>query len=111
MIKPNSKNLYNNEELDINLNQWHSNIAFIPQDIYVVNDTIKNNVALGQMIKILIIKILNAIKASNLIKFINDLPNKESTILGENGVTISGGQKIKNSLQGQCILKKGYNYG
>ena len=108
LIKPNSgKILYNNEELDINLNQWHSNIAFIPQDIYVVNDTIKNNVALGQNDKDFNYqRFINAIKASNLIKFINDLPNKESTILGENGVTISGGQKQRIALARAMYFKK-----
>jgi len=83
----------------IELNQdnkkaWQQNIGYLPQDIYLTDNTIEQNIAFGidtaDINQKLIIK---AAKLANLHEYIMSLPNKYQTIVGERGVRISGGQK------------------
>ena len=77
-----------------NLNSWKTKIGYVPQDVYLVDDTIENNIAFGiANDKINTKKIDNAIEQSQLKTFINQLPNGKNTIVGERGVQISGGQR------------------
>ena len=66
-----------------------------PQDIYIIDDTIKNNIAFGvDPESIDSNKIIELSKLVKLHDFINnELPDNYETILGEKGITISGGQK------------------
>jgi len=60
----------------------------------VTDDTLRNNIALGVSEEDISDKKINiAIKLAQLKKFIESLPDKENTLVGENGVRISGGQK------------------
>ena len=75
------------------LTGWRKNVAYVPQKVYLTDDTIMNNIAFGQNpSKINKDKIKDAIKISELDKFIESLPNGVETIVGERGVRISGGQ-------------------
>tara|TARA_B100001093_G_scaffold502062_1_gene554520 strand:+ start:1819 stop:3576 length:1758 start_codon:yes stop_codon:yes gene_type:complete len=75
------------------LTGWRKNVAYVPQKVYLTDDTIINNIAFGQnQSKINRDKIKEAIKISELDKFIENLPNGLETIVGERGVRISGGQ-------------------
>ncbi len=78
----------------LNSNRWHSKIGIIPQEIFLFDDTIKKNIAFNMNDELIDEERLNlAIKYSNLTNFINDLDQKENTLVGERGLRISGGQK------------------
>ncbi len=75
------------------LKGWRKNVAYVPQKVYLSDDTITNNIAFGQNPnKVNKKKIKEAIKISELDKFIESLPNGAETTVGERGVRISGGQ-------------------
>ena len=77
-----------------NLSNWYDFIGYIPQDIYLLNDTIKNNIALGINNENIDLNLVsNALKYSNSTKFVDNLPKKIETNVGNRGISISGGQK------------------
>jgi ABC-type multidrug transport system fused ATPase/permease subunit len=82
-------------ELDkVNLNIWRSKIGYVPQDVYLIDDTIENNIAFGvEHNKINSEKIEKAIEKSQLSTFIDQLQKGKNTIVGERGIQISGGQR------------------
>jgi ATP-binding cassette, subfamily B, bacterial PglK len=80
---------------DHNRKAWQKSIGYVPQYIYLTDDTITANIALGIDNKIVSQKsIERAAKAANLHEFIiNELPMGYKTIVGERGVRLSGGQR------------------
>ena len=80
---------------ETNLKSWQQSIGYVPQQIYLADDTIAANIAFGQNPKNLDIdKVENAAKIANIHKFIIDeLPLKYQTKVGERGIRLSGGQK------------------
>ena len=73
---------------------WQRNIGYIPQFIYLLDDTLIANVALGLRDKdIEMDKFRRAVEAAQLDELIERLPEKEQTMLGERGVRLSGGQR------------------
>jgi len=80
--------------INSNLRRWQDQIGYIPQSIYLIDDTITRNVAFGISDKdINIDKVIFALKAAQLYEFIDNLPNKLETFVGERGVRMSGGQR------------------
>ena len=78
-----------------NVKSWQSNIGYIPQNIYLSDDTITNNIAFGVDPKhIDMKKVINASKIASLHEFVsNELPMSYETLIGENGIRLSGGQR------------------
>jgi ABC-type multidrug transport system fused ATPase/permease subunit len=77
-----------------NLRLWQNNIGYVPQSIYLVDDTIKHNVALGvDSDKINLVNLDLAIREAQLDEFIKNSEYGYDTIVGENGIKLSGGQK------------------
>ena len=78
-----------------NLRSWQNLIGYVPQDIYLSDDTIARNIAFGIEQKNIDKKsIERASKIANLHEFVlNELPSKYETIIGERGTRLSGGQK------------------
>jgi ABC-type multidrug transport system fused ATPase/permease subunit len=77
-----------------NLKSWYKLIGYVPQSIFLTDDTIKNNIAFGLIDEEIDITALNsAITAAQLSDFIQSLPNGIETIVGERGARISGGQR------------------
>ena len=73
--------------------KWQKNISYIPQNFYILDDTILENVLFGEDKTKLDNKLLQeALKFASLEKFINQLPEKLNTIVGPNGKKLSGGQ-------------------
>jgi len=70
---------------------WQKNFSYVPQNIYLLDDTIKNNIVFGSE-KIDLYKINRILEKIGLSKFINNLPNNIETIVGENAALVSGGQ-------------------
>ncbi len=74
--------------------EWQQMIGHIPQDIYLLDDSIKTNIALGEEENnIDNEKISRVINQSQLKDFVDRLPQKVNTIVGERGSSISGGEK------------------
>ncbi len=86
-------------EIDKNLKSWRKNIGYVPQNIYLIDDSVKKNIAFGfENHEILENKLLKSIDNSNLKDFIVGLSNKADTLVGEDASKISGGQKQRIAL-------------
>jgi len=74
---------------------WQKNIGYVPQQIYLIDDTVTANIAFGlNPQKIDNAAVENAAKIANLHDFVTKvLPNNYDTILGERGIRFSGGQR------------------
>ena len=86
------------------INSLREKISLVSQDTTLFDDTIKNNIAYANM-DATDKEIIEAAKLSSSEEFINDLPNKYDTIIGENGVRLSGGEKQRISIA-RAMLKK-----
>ena len=76
-----------------NLRSWQKSIGYVPQNIYLSDDTIAANIAFG--LKEINLKLIEKVsKIANLDTFVKkDLPNQYNTIIGERGIRLSGGQR------------------
>ncbi len=88
----------------INLKSLRKIISLVSQDVVLFDDTIRNNIAYANT-EASQLEIEEACKFAAADEFINKLPNKYETIVGENGVKLSGGQKQRISIA-RAILKK-----
>ena len=99
LLVPNKGNiLVDNKDISLNLFNWRSNISYIPQNIYLIDDTLKNNVAFFETSEINDVKYKKAINDAQIGNFVNSLTNKDFEIIGERGVKISGGQMQRIAL-------------
>ena len=89
---------------DVTIQSLRRHIAMVSQDVVLFDDTVKANIAYGN-IEASNKEILEASKLANCHEFIEDLQNKYETLIGENGVKLSGGQKQRISIA-RAILKK-----
>jgi len=86
--------LTDGKDIQKNILQWYSKIGYIPQAIYLTDDTIRRNIAFGIADKdIDEDKIINALKKAQLYDFVMSLEKGLDTEIGERGVRISGGQR------------------
>jgi subfamily B ATP-binding cassette protein MsbA len=88
---------------NINLKSLRKEISLVSQDVILFDDTIKSNVLYGNP-RATDNEIIQACKFAAAQDFIEKLPNKYETIIGENGVKLSGGQKQRLSIA-RAILK------
>ena len=85
------------------ISSLRKNISLVTQDTTLFDDTIKNNISYANQ-KVSEKNIIEAAKLSFADEFINKLPNKYDTIIGENGVRLSGGEKQRLSIA-RAMLK------
>ena len=95
LLKPTSGEIfYNNISISKNDYTSSSFAAYLPQNNFIIDDTIEKNIALDYYKNGLNHqKLQSVIEKSNLAQFVEALPNKSKTVLGEYGRFISGGQK------------------
>jgi len=86
------------------IHSLRKNISLVSQDTTLFDDTIKNNIAYADL-EASQEQIEEAAKYSFANEFIEKLPNKYDTLIGENGVRLSGGEKQRLSIA-RAILKK-----
>ena len=100
LLKPTNGNiLLDDKSIFSNLSLWQERVNFVPQDVFILDDSLKNNITLEtNKSKIDTDRLELAIKLANLKDFIDLLPNKDETILGDKGSRISGGQKQRIGL-------------
>lgn len=97
LLKPSSgtisvdKCILNNNYL---IRSYQNIVSYVPQNTYLMDDTIKKNIAIGVDENLIDSKKIDyAVNSSGLEEFINHLPDKINTITGERGLRLSGGQR------------------
>ncbi|MET3128119.1 ATP-binding cassette subfamily B protein [Arcicella rosea] len=81
----------------LNVNKYRSQIGYVPQDVFLFSDSIRNNVRFGSN-EMSEEEIIKAAKDADLYNNVIDFPEGFDTVLGERGVTLSGGQKQRLSI-------------
>lgn len=81
-------------DVQSDIDGWRKNLAYVPQSIYLIDGSIKENIALGVDASDVDIELLNrVIGMAELTEFVNNLPDGIETSVGERGVMLSGGQR------------------
>lgn len=81
---------------DLSTAWWYSKIAIVQQNVFIFNDTLKNNVTIGRSFSDK--EVINALHQAGLSDFLNDVKNNLDYQCGENGNNLSGGQKQRISI-------------
>lgn len=78
-----------------NIRSWQQNLGYVPQSIYLSNDTIASNIAFGHTAETMDFKaVRDAAKLAQIDQFVMDeLPEQYETRIGERGIRLSGGQR------------------
>lgn len=85
------------ESLDIEL--FRSKIGYITQEPVIFNDSIFNNVSFwSEKNELSSIRFWKSLKQASIFEFVDQLPDRENTLLGNNGVNLSGGQRQRLSI-------------
>ena len=86
-------------QLSDSLYSYWSTISHIPQDIFSVDDSLEKNIALGvNDHEIDELKINTSLCQARLDEVVNELPDKQNTLIGERGIKLSGGQRQRIAL-------------
>lgn len=90
----NGKILVDGNDIFQDIRAWQANLSYVPQTIYLIDGSIRENIALGIATQeINDAKIDTVLKMAELYEFVEDLPEKSYTHVGERGVKLSGGQR------------------
>lgn len=98
-----SINISKNDIKSLNLSKLRSQIAYIPQDVFLFSDTITNNINFSKS-KMNVEKVTETAKDVAIHNEIMSFPKQYETIVGERGVTLSGGQKQRIAIA-RAIIK------
>lgn len=97
LLSPTNGSLYCDSILinSTNVKSWQRNIGYVPQEIFLTDNTIAENIAIGvEKSKIDYDRVYEASKIAQLYDFVmSDLPDSFNTIIGERGIRLSGGQR------------------
>ena len=95
LLEPQKGGVYfDNKNINNELSLWQKQIGYIPQDIYLLDDTIKKNITFGLKEEEVDEKILlQTLKVSQLKDFVDTLPDAINTFVGDRGVKLSGGER------------------
>ena len=86
--------LVDSRNIKDNIEGWHHILGYVPQAIYLTDDTIRNNVAFGTSGKLINdADVWRALDSAQMTEFVKSLPNGLDTIVGDRGVKLSGGQR------------------
>lgn len=87
-IQVDDRSIYNN------LRNWQNLVGYIPQSIFLIDDTIEKNIAFGVPENLIDRqKLYRSIEAAQLEEVVENLPNGLNTVVGERGLLLSGGQR------------------
>ncbi len=95
LLKPQEgKVLCDGVDIADHLREWHKDISYVPQDIFLIDDTIKENIAFGHDVNSVPDELVwAALEKAQLADFVRTLPKGLRTRIGEKGVRLSGGQR------------------
>jgi ABC-type multidrug transport system fused ATPase/permease subunit len=93
--KPNAgRVLLDGEDIQKNLSAWQRQIGYVPQTIYLTDESLRENVAFGVAVENIDDRaVQRALAAAQLAEFVSSLPAGLDTLVGERGVRLSGGQR------------------
>ena len=81
------------------LSNWHSQVAYLPQEVFLIDDSLQNNVALGIESSRINDSILDkSLSKAQLSDLVAQLPDGVNTFIGERGIRLSGGQRQRIAL-------------
>ena len=89
---------------EYSLASLRNNISVVSQDVVLFNDTIRANLAYGQLEAQSEEELLQAAEAAHVLEFVNELPHGLDTVVGDRGVLLSGGQRQRIAI-GRALLK------
>jgi ATP-binding cassette, subfamily B, bacterial PglK len=92
LVPTDGKLYYNNKIVEDFSKVWYKQIAYLPQNTFLLDDTVKNNITLEESC-LDENKLENVLKNSKLKELVNSLPNGVDTNIGERGMQLSGGQR------------------
>lgn len=95
LLKPSSGHiLCDGIDINKNIRSWQANLAYVPQDIYLLDGSVAENIALGENKDDIDMALLNRVMSmAELSDFVLALPEGIDTFVGERGVKLSGGQR------------------
>lgn len=81
-------------DIQDNLPAWRRKIGYVPQEIFLIDDTLRHNIAFGLAEEdIDLDRVQKAVRMAQLTQFVGSLPDQLNTVVGERGVRLSGGQR------------------
>ncbi len=90
---------FNGQPLHGHLIEWRSQVAYLPQQVFLIDNSLRCNVALGEEeSEIDETRLREALRQARLTELVEQLPQGVNTILGERGVRLSGGQRQRVAL-------------
>ena len=90
---------YNGKPMGDSLSKWRSQVAYLPQQVFLIDNTFRCNIALGmEDEEINDIQLHEAIRQARLKELVEQLPDGVETLLGERGIRLSGGQRQRVAL-------------
>ena len=100
LLEPQTGNIsYNGLPMQEALSDWRSQAAYLPQQVFLIDNTLKRNIALGvDDDQIDDTRVHEALFQARLRELMEQLPNGVETLLGERGVRLSGGQRQRVAL-------------
>jgi len=95
LLKPKSGQIiFDGENIDLKKNIWQTQIGYVPQNIYLLDDTIKNNIIFGvnedDIDELLLAEVIEMAQLKSLV---NSLPDNINSIVGNRGAKLSGGER------------------
>lgn len=88
----------------INLSSWRQKLGVVSQDVFIINDTIEENIRFGLQ-QCSFAEVETAAKAAGAHEFISKFSEKYNTVVGERGYKLSGGEKQRIALA-RAIIRK-----
>jgi len=81
------------------IDQWRNNVAYLPQQVFLIDDTLKNNIALGVNNEDIDLNhLMDSIQRAQIYDLVQALPNGIDSVIGERGMRLSGGQRQRIAL-------------
>lgn len=94
LVPQDGKIKVNQRDLQSSISWWREKIAYIPQEIFIIDASLKENILLGDLCEGKNqSKLHNALKDAHLEDLVNSMPDGLDSKLGERGVNLSGGQR------------------
>ena len=103
------KVLFNGVDIKEDIASWRSNIAYLPQDTFLIEGTVAENIAIGES-EANENEIIDALKKAELLHHIDSLENGIHSKIGDAGLLLSGGQKQRLYWQEHSIRTQKYLY-
>lgn len=88
---------------DVDMHAWRSMIGYVPQELFLFHDTVRQNITLGAS-DITEADIDECLKAAGAAKFVSEMPDGLDTVVGERGSKISGGQRQRIALARALLM-------